>query len=498
MRLCVGRISLVTCLRRTRQTVGKHASVRAWAVAGRNRGRLDEVAQSLERQGSRPDVVVADVRDPASVEAMARSCRLLLNCVGPYRFFGEPVVRACAENGAGAAARRGSSTRISPPFPGPGTHYLDISGEPLFIESMALKYDEAAKESGAVRDGPRALATATAAHACAQLIVSACGGDSVPADLGTVFAERQFGDNALVNRCAPRLLAWCMPLPAGLTYPPQCGQLHDAAPAARPVAARPLRHVRVRGARLRHAQGAGPRAPRPAAARAAAGGPAAASPRRRFLRPPRPRLRVPLPRLRRQRGAGQPGGQGGAGDRGGRPAPDRAVRGLLLRRVLDHGGPRLRRRPRVQRAGPVRAGPPPPPQGTSSLTPPRQPRGWARPLPGLVVPSVPPPVLPGRVLARGPGPRGPERRLLHLPPPRPRLLAPGAAGCAAGRATGPAAPRGGGQRGGAGQGGGGAHPRPRVRVRGHPDLPRRSGLLPAGGQGAHGQMPTSPLPRLGV
>jgi short subunit dehydrogenase-like uncharacterized protein len=35
--------------------------------------------------------------------------RLVLNCVGPYRFFGEPVVKACAEC---------------------GTDYLDICGEP--------------------------------------------------------------------------------------------------------------------------------------------------------------------------------------------------------------------------------------------------------------------------------------------------------------------------------------------------------------------------------
>jgi hypothetical protein len=41
--------------------------------------------------------------------AMASCCRLILNCVGPYRLYGEPVVRACVEC---------------------GTDYLDVCGEP--------------------------------------------------------------------------------------------------------------------------------------------------------------------------------------------------------------------------------------------------------------------------------------------------------------------------------------------------------------------------------
>jgi len=52
---------------------------------------------------------VADVSDEASLQAMARSARVVLDCVGPFRYFGEPVVAACV------AA---------------GTHYLDICGEP--------------------------------------------------------------------------------------------------------------------------------------------------------------------------------------------------------------------------------------------------------------------------------------------------------------------------------------------------------------------------------
>lgn len=67
---------------------------------------------------------------------------------------------------------------------------------------MALKFDAVAKESGAVRAASEVASEAAsqAPLTRAQLVASACGGDSVPADLGTAFAERQFGEGALVNR----------------------------------------------------------------------------------------------------------------------------------------------------------------------------------------------------------------------------------------------------------------------------------------------------------
>lgn len=44
--------------------------------------------------------------------------RVVMNCVGPYRHFGEVVVSVCAEV---------------------GTDYMDLCGEPEFIEKMQLK-----------------------------------------------------------------------------------------------------------------------------------------------------------------------------------------------------------------------------------------------------------------------------------------------------------------------------------------------------------------------
>ena len=75
--------------------------------------------------------------------------------MGPYRFLGERVVSACVKGGAS---------------------HIDISGEEQFIASMHLKYDDLAKESGV-------------------FVISACGFDSIPNDLGhVVLAQSMEGD----------------------------------------------------------------------------------------------------------------------------------------------------------------------------------------------------------------------------------------------------------------------------------------------------------------
>ncbi len=87
-------------------------------IAGRS-------AERLARLGRPENIIIADVNNESAMRDMCRRGTVLLNCVGPYRFFGEAVVRACL------AA---------------DTHYLDISGEPEFIESMELQYKEEAQK----------------------------------------------------------------------------------------------------------------------------------------------------------------------------------------------------------------------------------------------------------------------------------------------------------------------------------------------------------------
>ncbi|KAM6271503.1 saccharopine dehydrogenase-like oxidoreductase [Spheniscus humboldti] len=126
-----------------------------WAVAGRSREKLQAVLERAAERlgkaalGAEVGVLLCDVGDAASLAAVARQTRLVLNCVGPYRFFGEPVVEACAENGASC---------------------IDISGEPQFLEGMYLKYNEKAAEKGVY-------------------VIGSCGFDSIPADMGVLYTR---------------------------------------------------------------------------------------------------------------------------------------------------------------------------------------------------------------------------------------------------------------------------------------------------------------------
>ncbi|MEU7530458.1 saccharopine dehydrogenase NADP-binding domain-containing protein [Saccharothrix sp. NPDC042600] len=123
----------------------------SWALAGRDRARLDAVRATLNGPGGgsagEPDVLIADVGDPASLRAVAESTRVVITTVGPYIHYGDGLVAACARA---------------------GTDYVDLTGEPEFVDRTYLRHHETARETGA-------------------RLVHACGFDSVPYDLGVHF-----------------------------------------------------------------------------------------------------------------------------------------------------------------------------------------------------------------------------------------------------------------------------------------------------------------------
>lgn len=123
-----------------------------WALAGRNRSKLEAVRDRLAAEHpacADLDLLVADVTDAASLRAVAESARVVATTVGPYLEHGEPLVAACA------AA---------------GTDYVDLTGEPEFVDLMWLAHQEKAAETGA-------------------RLVHCCGFDSIPHDLGAQFTR---------------------------------------------------------------------------------------------------------------------------------------------------------------------------------------------------------------------------------------------------------------------------------------------------------------------
>ena len=115
-------------------------------LAGRSQARLAEVRDGLGPAASQWPLLVADSADPAAIQKLARTARVVATTVGPYRRYGLPLAGACA------AA---------------GTHYADLTGEVLFIRDSIDRYHEVAAGTGA-------------------RIVHCCGFDSIPSDLGVL------------------------------------------------------------------------------------------------------------------------------------------------------------------------------------------------------------------------------------------------------------------------------------------------------------------------
>lgn len=131
-----------------------HRAAMRWAVAGRNAEKLAEVATELARlaaPGQAPDTIVASSDEAESLREMAGATRSVVSTVGPYVRYGEPLVAACVEE---------------------GTDHLDITGEPEFVGRLIEAWD-----------GP--------AKAKEVRLVSCCGFDSVPHDLGAFLTVQQ-------------------------------------------------------------------------------------------------------------------------------------------------------------------------------------------------------------------------------------------------------------------------------------------------------------------
>ncbi|PVI05034.1 hypothetical protein DM02DRAFT_611139 [Periconia macrospinosa] len=116
-----------------------------WAVAGRNTKKLQNVVNELTQldpNRKQPDIETCE-QEKEQLLKLAQKTKLIITTVGPFMWYGEPVLAACAET---------------------GTHYLDCTGEVPWIYNMIEKYHETAKKNGAI-------------------IIPECGLDSVPADI---------------------------------------------------------------------------------------------------------------------------------------------------------------------------------------------------------------------------------------------------------------------------------------------------------------------------
>ncbi len=125
-----------------------------WALVGRNLGKLEAVGRKLGEShpaAPAPDLLEADAADAAALRKVAEDSRVVITTVGPYALYGGPLVAACA------AA---------------GTDYVDLTGEPEFVDRTWIECHAEAQRSGA-------------------RLVHCCGFDSIPHDLGAYFTVKQ-------------------------------------------------------------------------------------------------------------------------------------------------------------------------------------------------------------------------------------------------------------------------------------------------------------------
>jgi short subunit dehydrogenase-like uncharacterized protein len=147
----------------TAEYLARHApATTRWALAGRNRSKLEAVRRRIAESSpaaAQLPLITADTGDASSMRSLAESTRVVITTVGPYINYGEPLVAACAAS---------------------GTAYVDLTGEPEFVDLMWLRYHEQAQQSGA-------------------RLVHSCGFDSIPYDLGALYAVEHLPEDAPIK-----------------------------------------------------------------------------------------------------------------------------------------------------------------------------------------------------------------------------------------------------------------------------------------------------------
>jgi short subunit dehydrogenase-like uncharacterized protein len=146
----------------TAEYLAAHARGTRWALAGRSRAKLEQTRTRLRAiDPSAEDLALleADATDPDSLRRVAESTKVVITTVGPYIRYGEPLVAACAEA---------------------GTDYVDLCGEPEFVDRMWLRHHARAEQTGA-------------------RLIHCCGFDSIPHDLGALYTVQRLPEGVPIT-----------------------------------------------------------------------------------------------------------------------------------------------------------------------------------------------------------------------------------------------------------------------------------------------------------
>jgi short subunit dehydrogenase-like uncharacterized protein len=167
----------------TGRQVAKYLAKRApglgatWAAAARSAQKLSATLADVGVEGA--TTIAADVTDPASLSAMAKRSKVVLNLVGPYTSFGRPVIEACVAEGA---------------------HYVDLSGEMPFVARVTADFHDRARDAGVK-------------------VVQVCGFESLPPDLGIALAAEAARERHGEDLASADLVIRTLKMPPGIPRP---------------------------------------------------------------------------------------------------------------------------------------------------------------------------------------------------------------------------------------------------------------------------------------
>jgi short subunit dehydrogenase-like uncharacterized protein len=122
-----------------------------FVLSGRNRGKLDSLAEEL---GGKAAVRPAALDDEVALRSLLSDCAAVIDCAGPFIRHGEPVLRAAVET---------------------ETHYLDTTGEQPYMQMAFERYGPVAEAAGVA-------------------VIPAMGFDYVPGDMLASLTARGMGE----------------------------------------------------------------------------------------------------------------------------------------------------------------------------------------------------------------------------------------------------------------------------------------------------------------
>lgn len=117
-----------------------------WAIAGRNREKLEAMLPLCADAAAAPEIRIADSTDQKSVDTLVAATRAIIQLAGPYGTTGESFIAASAANGA---------------------YYVDLTGEIGWVAQMIARHGAAAMASKAK-------------------IIPVCGFEALPFDIAAL------------------------------------------------------------------------------------------------------------------------------------------------------------------------------------------------------------------------------------------------------------------------------------------------------------------------